>query len=143
MWGAPPEGGAWRIDVADPRAPERSAGTLELASGGVATSGRDTRRFGPRRALHHLIDPRTGRPAAAGPLAVTVVAPTATEAEAHATALAVTAVADAPAVLAARPDLAALLIPAAGEPIVLGPLPLARERTAVRVVVTPQSGRTS
>ena len=89
VWGIAPEGGPWRVDIADPRAPGRVAGTLELTGGGVATSGRDTRRFGPAARLHHLIDPATGVPAAAGPLAVTVVAANATEAEAHATALAV------------------------------------------------------
>ena len=41
----------------------------------------------PASELHHLIDPATGEPAAAGPLAVTVVAASATEAEAYATAL--------------------------------------------------------
>ena len=59
VWGTPPEGGPWRVDIADPRAPGRSAGTLELEGGGVATSGRDTRRFGPGGRLHHLIDPAT------------------------------------------------------------------------------------
>ena len=104
--------------------PERSSST----SGGVATSGRDTRRFGPGRRLHHLIDPATGAPAAAGPLSVTVVAASATEAEAHATALAIATVDEARDQLASRPDLAALLIPQLGEPIAIGPLPLARER---------------
>ncbi len=143
VWGVPPEGGAWRIDIADPRTPGRLAGTLELTAGGVATSGRDTRRFGPGRALHHLIDPETGLPATAGPFAVTVVAPSATEAEAFATALAICGGEAARTTLAARPDLAALLIPQTGEPIALGPLPLVRERAPVRVVVTLQSGRTA
>ena len=57
--------------------------------GGVATSGRDVRRFGPGGRLHHLIDPATGATAREGPLTVTVVAPDAVEAEAHATALAI------------------------------------------------------
>jgi thiamine biosynthesis lipoprotein len=141
VWGTAPEGGPWRIDMADPRTPGALAGTLELGSAGVATSGRDTRRFGPGRSLHHLIDPDTGAPATSGPLAVTVVAPSATQAEAHATALSIADLDAARAHIADHPDLAALLIPQAGAPIPLGRLPLIRERTAVRIVVPPQSGR--
>ena len=69
---APPEGGPWRIAVADPRTPGGTLATLLVVGGGVATSGRDRRRFGPGGALHHLIDPSTGAPARGGPLAVTV-----------------------------------------------------------------------
>jgi thiamine biosynthesis lipoprotein len=62
--------------------------TLGLASGGLATSGRDRRRW--RRAgeeRHHLIDPATCTPAAGGPLTVTVAAASATEAEVAAKAI--------------------------------------------------------
>ena len=56
--------------------------TLAVASGGLATSGRDRRRWRQRgEERHHLIDPATCRPAAHGPLTVTVAAPTATDAE--------------------------------------------------------------
>ena len=110
VWGDPPEGAPWRVDIADPRAHEQVSATLELTSGGVATSGRDTRRFGPERRLHHLIDPATGQPAAAGPLSVTVVAASATEAEAYATAIGISTVDDARDLLTSRPDVAALLI---------------------------------
>ena len=51
--------------------------------------GQDRRRFGPGRSLHHLIDPETGAPAVRGPLAVTVVADDAAEAEALGTAFAI------------------------------------------------------
>jgi thiamine biosynthesis lipoprotein len=118
--GAPPERGPWRVAVADPRGPG-VLGTLELLSGGVATSGRDRRRFGPGKSLHHLIDAATGRPAAAGPLAVTVVAADAAEAEMHATALAVTD--SAAEYVAERPHLAALVVPSAGPPQAFGRLP--------------------
>jgi FAD:protein FMN transferase len=141
VWGTPPEGGPWRVDIADPRAPSRLAGTLQLTNGGVATSGRDTRRFGHDRELHHLIDPQTGTPAGAGPLTVTVVAASATEAEAHATALAITDVDEARDYLTARPDLAALLIPQREGPIAIGPLPLLREQPRAHLVITTQAGR--
>src|SRR5581483_6575746 len=87
--GEAPDGDAWRIAVADPRHPGESLAVLSLEAGGVATSGRDARRFGPGGSLHHLIDPETGEPALAGPLTVTVVAPDAAEAEAHSTTLAI------------------------------------------------------
>jgi FAD:protein FMN transferase len=131
LFGGAPEGGPWKIDVSDPRNPMRPPARLLLSGGGVATSGRDVRRFGPGRELHHLIDPRTGAPAVAGPLAVTVVAPDAAQAEAHATALAISTEEEAAAHIAARPQLSALYIPHAGPPLVLGPLPAARVRVEV------------
>ena len=68
-------GGAWPIGVTDEL-------TLELTRGGLATSGRDRRRWrrgGVER--HHLIDPQTGRPAEGTPLRVTVIGSSAVEAE--------------------------------------------------------------
>ena len=62
--------------------------TLELESGGLATSGRDRRRWqqeGEER--HHLIDPATALPAEGELLTVTVAAPAAAEAEVLAKAL--------------------------------------------------------
>jgi thiamine biosynthesis lipoprotein len=123
--GIPPGGGRWRVAVADPRHPGTTVATLLVERGGVATSGRDRRRFGPDRRLHHLIDPRTGLPAARGPLAVTVVAPDAALAEAYATALAIADPDDARTEVERHSELAALFIPEGAEPIVLGPLPLA------------------
>ena len=46
-----------------PTVARRDRAALLLSGGGVATSGRDVRRFGPGRSLHHLIDPATGEPA--------------------------------------------------------------------------------
>jgi FAD:protein FMN transferase len=77
-------GGPWPVAVPLPR----GGLTLALTGGGMATSGRDRRRW--RRAgveRHHLIDPATCRPAAEGPLTVTVTAPSATEAEVAAKAV--------------------------------------------------------
>lgn len=131
LTGVAPEGGPWKIDVLDPRNLLRPAARLLLTGGGVATSGRDVRRFGPDRALHHLIDPATGTPAVTGPLAVTVVAPDAAQAEAHATALAISTEEEAAAHIAAQPQLSALYIPHAGAPLVLGRLPAARVQLEV------------
>ena len=139
LWGATPEGGPWRIDVTDPRRPGAVAGRLLLSGGGVATSGRDIRRFGPGGSLHHLIDPATGEPARPGPLAVTVVAADAAEAEAHATALAISDLPETRAHLAEHPHISALVVPHLGRPLVLGALPL----TATRVLVGAARGRAS
>lgn len=70
-------GGAWHVGV--------EGTTLELADGGLATSGRDRRRWTRGgREQHHLIDPRTGAPAQTELLRVTVVAEDAVEAEVQA-----------------------------------------------------------
>jgi thiamine biosynthesis lipoprotein len=135
VWGASPEGGRWRLGVADPREPGASLGVLRVDCGGVATSGRDRRRFGLRNELHHLIDPSTGVPAKGGPLAVTVVAADPAAAEAHATALAVTAARAARAYIAERPGLGALVVPDAGEPIVAGGVEFSAYRPPVRVTL--------
>jgi FAD:protein FMN transferase len=124
VWGATPEGGPWRLTVADPRAPGHDLGILEIHSGAVATSGRDQRRFGPGLRLHHLIDPATGAPAGSGPLAVTVVGSEGSEVEAYSTALAITPVRDAARCLGSRPGLSALVVPDEGQPVVVGDLPL-------------------
>jgi thiamine biosynthesis lipoprotein len=70
-------GGAWLVGVEET--------TLELSDGGLATSGRDRRRWRRGgREQHHLIDPRTGAPAETELLRVTVVADDAVEAEVQA-----------------------------------------------------------
>jgi thiamine biosynthesis lipoprotein len=137
--GRAPEGGPWRIAVADPRRPGARLATLEVQGGGIATSGRDARRFGPGRRLHHLIDPATGEPAAGVPLTVTVVASGAAEAEAHATSLAITPLEQAPEYVAGLDGISALVVPDRGEPLRLGELPLTRETPqAFRLAAVPR-----
>jgi len=134
VWGVPPGDGRWRIAVADPREPDSILEWLELEQGAVATSGRDTRRFGPDRTLHHLIDPTTRAPALDGPLAVTVVADAATDAEAYATAIAVSDVDLAPDILAARSSLSAIVVSTTGATSVIGPLPVSTKRVPTEVL---------
>lgn len=76
----PPTG--WGVTLEDP-----DSMTLGLTHGAVATSSTTKRRWqGPDGSLrHHVIDPRTGRSVDTAPRSVTVVAPTATMAEALAT----------------------------------------------------------
>src|SRR5207249_3706023 len=60
LGGTPPDGG---LDVAveDPEAPGVEVLRLKLDTGALATSSITHRRWGP--SLHHIVDPRTGRPA--------------------------------------------------------------------------------
>jgi thiamine biosynthesis lipoprotein len=130
--GESPEGGPWLVAVADPRRAGETLAVLALDAGGVATSGRNARRFGPGRSLHHLIDPETGESALAGPLTVTVVAPDPVAAEVHATTLAIAGPAEAREHVTARPGISALYVPQVGPVIPIGRLPLVSERLVVR-----------
>ncbi len=79
-----PAQGVWPISVETPEGDV----TLGLSDGGMATSGRDARRWQRNgRELHHLIDPATGAPAGGDVLRVTVVGADAVEAEVDAKAL--------------------------------------------------------
>lgn len=132
--GSPPDGTLWRVAVADARRPGETLGTVGLLEGGIATSGRDRRRFGPDRSLHHLIDPATGAPAEEGPLAVTVVGLDLARTEAHATALAISSLDEARERLDGFPELSALYVPTVGEPVPLGHLAFVPAvRTAARL----------
>lgn len=75
--GTPPAGGTgWPIAVADPFDPERELLRLQIPDGAVATSSRLQRRWttDAGQAIHHLLDPTTGRPIDNDIAAVTVVA---------------------------------------------------------------------
>ena len=130
--GESPEGGPWLIAVSDPRRAGETLAVLALDSGGVATSGRDARRFGPARSLHHLIDPETGESALGGPLTVTVVGPDPVAAEVHATTLAIAGLGEAEAHVSVWPRISALYVPHTGPAIPLGRLPLVSERLVVK-----------
>jgi thiamine biosynthesis lipoprotein len=79
--------GPWTVNIAHPRRPGEVFDTLRLSRGAIVTSG-DYLRYFERDGVryHHILDPATGRPAARS-MAVTVVAPTATDADALATGL--------------------------------------------------------
>ena len=77
------DGSAWPINIADPFDPTGNLGLLMIPSGGVATSGRDYRRWqSGGHWQHHLIDPRTNQPAQTEVFTATVIAENLLEAEA-------------------------------------------------------------
>ena len=108
VFGPAPGGGPWRIAIESP-GEGFLPGTLTLHEGGIATSG-DYRQIGERDGARttHIIDPRSGTPIDGALASATVVAPTAMQADALATALMVLG-ADAP-VFTETQHLAAVLL---------------------------------
>jgi thiamine biosynthesis lipoprotein len=87
----------WQVDVAEPGQPDVGppVSSILVSDAAVATSGIDYRRWmRGGQPQHHLIDPRTGQPAATDVLAATVVHNDATLAEAYAKALVILGSAD-------------------------------------------------
>jgi thiamine biosynthesis lipoprotein len=81
--GRPPTPEGWPIAVADPTVPGGELLRLAFAEGAVATSSRRGRRWQTTTgSVHHLLDPRSGRPIDNGVVAVCVVAAEAWWAEA-------------------------------------------------------------
>jgi thiamine biosynthesis lipoprotein len=113
--GPVPDGG-WPVLVADDHAAslDEPGPTVAIVSGGLATSGTTVRRWRSGRVvLHHIVDPRTGRPAVTPWRTVTVAAGSCVDANVASTA-AVVLGEDAPAWLARR-GVAARLVRESGE----------------------------
>ena len=110
------DGGRWSIDIADPFRPGEYNGTLCVGKGGVATSGKDYRRW-TRGGLpqHHIIDPRTGLSAETDVLTATVIASTVMEAEAIAKMVVILGSQPGLGYLNSDPSLSGLLILENGE----------------------------
>ncbi|MCX7860035.1 MAG: FAD:protein FMN transferase [Chloroflexus sp.] len=105
------DGSPWPIEAASPHTPDQGLELLLIRRGGVATSGVDYRRWQQAgRWRHHLIDPYTGAPAVTDLLSVTVVAPTLPLAEMAAKTVLLRGAENGLDWLAARPQLAALLV---------------------------------
>ncbi len=77
-----PDGDGWEVDVEDPADARRVVVTLRVRDRAVATSAPNRRRWraGDVHA-HHLIDPRTGRPAVTDLAQATALAATAEDAD--------------------------------------------------------------
>lgn len=75
VWGTAPDLPLWIVGVESPFEAHRLVSLVALDAGAVATSSVTSRRWhdaGEDR--HHLLDPRTGRPAIGTPASVTVIA---------------------------------------------------------------------
>ena len=112
--GSPPDdfGGRWQVALRDPILPDRPIGTIHLRNRGMGTSGSGFQRFeADGRTYGHILDPRTGGPPPeTGHASVTVLAPTAAEADALSTAFHLLGPDGAARILADRPDVAALFV---------------------------------
>ena len=117
LLGRPPGGGQWEVEVLDPEG-ERVWARLAVPGGrAVCTSGHGQRfvTIAGRR-LSHIVDPRSGWPTRAS-VSVTVIAPSAVEADAWATALAVEGAAGLGRLAEVR-GVEAMVIESAGEGLV-------------------------
>ena len=73
--GAGPDGEGWLVEVEDPADATRVLLTTRVRDGAVATSAANRRRWrAGDRSVHHLVDPRTGLPAATDLTQATVFA---------------------------------------------------------------------
>ena len=103
------DSGGWTVALKHPLKPSERLGEFVLHNQALGTSGSGSQYFhhaGKR--YGHIIDPRTGWPAEQV-LSSTVIAPTAAEADALATALYVMSLEEAAAFAERRPDVSALL----------------------------------
>lgn len=134
--GSPPGRASWTVGIRDPQTEDAWFARLSLEEGAVATSGNyeqffaeDGRRYG------HVLDPRTGWPVE-GLDSVTVLAPTAIEADAWATALLVLGPEAGPRLAARRDEVSAIFVQIArdGRHVVLVEKDLAERFDIVRSV---------
>jgi len=114
-----PSGRPWAVGIADPDRPERARETLPIVNQAVATSGAYGFRFDRTGRFNHLFNPKTGA-SAYSYRSVSVIAPTATAADALSTAFSLMPVADIDRVLAAIGEGAAHLIMPDGQIVVRG-----------------------
>ncbi len=107
-------GGRWEIAVRNPFDPDQPLGILRLRNRGMGTSGLAFQRFEHAGRIYgHILDPRTGEPAE-GPASVTVLAPTAAEADALSTAFYLLGTEAAAALRGRTPEIGALFVEADG-----------------------------
>jgi FAD:protein FMN transferase len=117
--GARPEGAPWRVGLADPDRPGVVIEAIDLVDRAVATSAGAGFRFDAKGRFTHLFNPATGR----SPTlyrTVSVIAPTATEADALSTAFSLMPLPRIRDIVASRADLQARVVDADGALTVCG-----------------------
>lgn len=86
-FGTKPDGSLFTVAVTDPRDTSAYLGTLRLTDISVVTAGGYQRGFTENGVYyHHILDPKTGRPAESGLLSATVLSPDGARADALSTA---------------------------------------------------------
>jgi thiamine biosynthesis lipoprotein len=117
--GARPEGTPWRVGLADPERPGALTETVDLVDRAVATSAGAGFRFDARGRFTHLFDPTTGR-SPSRYSTVSVMAPTATEADALSTAFSLMPLSQIEGIVDTRPNVQARITDCCGTLIVRG-----------------------
>lgn len=117
--GARPEGTPWRVGLGDPDRPGVLTETVDLVDRAVATSAGAGFRFDAKGRFTHLFDPVTGR-SPQRYRSVSVMAPTATEADALSTAFSLMPLPVIAEIVAARPNVQARITDSTGTLIVYG-----------------------
>jgi thiamine biosynthesis lipoprotein len=115
--GPGPQGRPWRVGLADPDRPGALTETVDLVDSAVATSAGAGFRFDPKGRFTHLFDPATGRSPSLYST-VTVMAPTATEADALSTAFSLMTVPRIRRIVAVRPNVQARITDSGGTLII-------------------------
>lgn len=117
--GARPEGTPWRVGLADPDRPGALTESIDLDNRAVATSAGAGFRFDSKGRFTHLLDPTTGL-SPSRYRTVSVIAPTATEADALSTAFSLLPLSGIERILTGRPDVEARITDSGGRLIVRG-----------------------
>jgi thiamine biosynthesis lipoprotein len=108
------DGNPWVAGIQHPRQPDAYLGLARLEGRCVSTSGDYETTFSPDKSYNHIFDPGTGR----SPLelaSVTIIAPTATQADALSTAIFVMGTEKGLALAASLPAIDALLVTKSGK----------------------------
>jgi thiamine biosynthesis lipoprotein len=111
--GARPEGTPWRVGLADPDRPGALTETIDLIDRAVATSAGAGFRFDAKGRFTHLFYPATGR-SPSRYSTVSVIAPTATEADALSTAFSLMPASRIHDIVAIRPNVQARITDSGG-----------------------------
>jgi thiamine biosynthesis lipoprotein len=117
--GPRPDGTPWRVGLADPDRPGAFTETVDLVDRAVATSAGAGFRFDPKGKFTHLFDPATGR-SPSRYKTVSVIAPTATEADALSTAFSLMPLSRIQDIVAVRPNVQARMVDSGGTLMVCG-----------------------
>jgi thiamine biosynthesis lipoprotein len=129
--GAPPDAEGWSIGVQSHSRQSELMAIVEMASGGVATSAPDERRWKMGGAwAHHLIDPRTGEPSHTDLVQVTAFAQSGSAAEVWAKVALLSGSVGAARIVEEHTDVELLIVPETGEPVASRGVPFASPEPA-------------